>query len=278
MNGVNYVATVLSSDRPVVYTIPKYEESFRPSQPAHPFYTYYASPFTTERYLYSPPPIHLGPFEVKDDVYIPNVLRCPIKISGSRDIVLPAELAPLAPFVKWCCIYEESFNPSFDSYFIHLTYEKKYVRKGESQRVPGFHVDGYQGSKFPIKHTAEHSYLWSSSYGTEFCVQPFFISHIDESKYLIFDELNRQARESNVLTCIPGNVYLFDPYMVHRSPILPCDTERTVLRLTFETVKLLDPNDTVNPHLSFKVPYKYDVRNRLGTYPYALPKEQYGYT
>jgi hypothetical protein len=81
----------------------------------------------------------------------------------------------------------------------HITVDYKEIKKGETHRVGGWHVDGFQGCKFPEKHEIEHSYLWASSSGTEFCAQPFFISHIDDSKYLIFDEFAKQANECNVI-------------------------------------------------------------------------------
>ncbi len=178
-----------------------------------------------------------------------------------------------------------SFNKRFEDLFMHITVDwNPFIKKGGTQRVPGFHVDGFQGSKFPEKHEIEHSYLWSTTgnfqstsfvskdiennelnqcCGTEFCVQPFIKSQIDDSKYLIFDEFNKQVNESNILTTLDENVYIFDPYMVHRSPVVNTDTSRLLVRITVEYQKLLDPNDTINPELLFTVPYKYDIRNRM---------------
>lgn len=272
--GVSYTKPQLSQDAPIILDNPVYEELYRPSMPLHPFYTYFDKPFNKERYLYANPPIHIGPFSVEANI---NVLRCPIKVAGTRKLVIPRELGSLLPFIKHCCIYEQTFNPNFEKLFAHITVDKQQAKARSTQRVPGFHVDGFQGSKFPEKHEIEHSYLWSSCFGTEFCVQPFFINHIDESKYLVFDEMNFQANEDNIVTCLDGNVYLFDPYMVHRSPEVTRDCERLIVRITFEYSKLLDPNDTANPHFPFKVPYKYDVRNRLAEYPYVIPSETYGY-
>lgn len=65
--------------------------------------------------------------------------------------------------------------------------------------------------------------------------------------------------------------------MVHRSPILPEDNERLLVRITFEYQKLLDPNDTQNPKIKLYVPYKYDIRNHLGIFTVPLNKELFGF-
>lgn len=277
LKEVNYVKPKLCGDIEK-FIIPKYEEIYSPSMSDHPFYTWHNKSFSKERYIYSSVPVHIGEFKIAyTDVDILNVLRCPIKVTGSREIYLPKELLYLKNFIEMCCIYETSFNDRFDDLFAHITVDYKQVKAGETQRVEGWHVDGFQGAKFPIKHEIEHSYLWASVEGTEYCVQPFFISHIDDSKYLIFKEFEKQAREENVIKALDENIYIIDPYMIHRSPRVHENMSRLIIRLTFEYQKLLDPNDTHNTALHFKVPYKYDIRNRLGEYKVELDKRQYGY-
>jgi len=271
-----YVHTKLSGEC-IAFDVPKFDEIYRPSQPDHPFYTYYDKPFSRERYQYSTIPVHIGNFNIEAPETVTNVLRVPVKTAGSRKIVLPKEVEFVRGFIEHCCIYETCFNNRFDDLFAHLTVELKTIKKGGTQRTPGWHVDGFQGTKFPIKHEIEHSYLWSSTCGTEFCPQPFFINHIDDSKYMVFDEMAKQVVEANIVTCMDKNIYIFDPYMVHRSPIVKEDTTRLLIRLTFEYQKLLDPNDTVNSKLEFAVPYKYDVRNRLGTYEGGFDLRMYGF-
>ena len=277
LSNVKYIKPVLEGEIDK-FEIPKYEEIFTPAMRHHPFYKHHDEIFEKELFLYSNLPVHIGGFSIKwNKNHITNVLRCPIKNSGNRSIYLPKELGFLKDFVTYCCNYENTFNEQFNDLFAHITVHCDDVKEGKSQRVPGWHVDGFQGAKFPQKHKIEHSYLWSSSSGTEFCVQPFMISHIDDSKYMIFDEFTKQAKEENLWKMLDSNIYIIDPYMVHRSPILSKNTTRLLVRLTFEYQKLLDPNDTQNPKLTFKIPYKYDIRNRLGTFPVELIPEMYGY-
>lgn len=273
---MKYEKTILSG-KCKTFCVPEYDELFPPSQLCHPFYTYHDKNFNKERYRYSSIPLHIGRFEIKFPKKVTNVLRLSLKKAGDSKIVLPEELSFLEEFIMHCCLYEKSFNKNFNKLFAHLTVEQKEVKKGEVQRTPGWHADGFQGSKFPIKHEIEHSYLWSNKYGTEFCPQPYFIDHIDDSKYMVFDEMSKQINEKNVLSCMDENIYVFDPYMVHRSPIMPEDTKKLLVRLTFEYRKLLDPNDTVNPWLKFKVPPRFDIRNRLGIYEGSYDQRMYGF-
>lgn len=277
LKNVVYTRTTVSGDMKR-FIIPKFEELYQPTTLGHPFYSYHNKPFDKQRLMYSTLPLHIGPFDIEfKSKEIINVLRIPIKMAGNREIVLPNELSFLQGFVEFCSIYETSFNSRFEDLYAHITVDYKEFEKGHTHRVSGWHVDGFQGAKFPIKHEIEHSYLWSSTLGTEFCPQPFFVDHIDDSKYLVFDELVKQAREENIYQCLPSNIYIFDPYMVHRSPEAIEDTKRLLVRITFEYQKLLDPNDTINPQLPFKTPYKYDIRNRLGEYKVPLNTEMYGF-
>ena len=223
LKDVTYTKQKLSG-QVIRFEIAKYDEIYEPTLKTHPFYQYHDKPFDKERLQFSTLPLHVGAFDIGAQNKVINILRCPIKVAGNREIVLPKEHKWLKEFVTFCCIYETSFNKRFEDLYAHITVERKCVNAGETQRVGGFHVDGMQGAKFPQKHEIEHSYLWSSTNGTEFCVQPFFVQHIDDSKYLLFDELCKQAKEENVYKCLDSNVYIFDPYMIHRSPtydILP---------------------------------------------------------
>ena len=110
IKGVQYTKPVLSGDV-MQFTIPNYDEVYKPTQPTHPFYTYYNKPFDATRLQYSPLPLHIGEFNIEyDEKNVVNVLRCAIKNKSNRQIYLPTELLFLKDFVEYCCVYELSFN------------------------------------------------------------------------------------------------------------------------------------------------------------------------
>ena len=153
LKGASYVKTELNPDEFTQLTIPKFDELYAPTMGSHPFYTYHDKPFSKERLMYSTIPLHVGPFEINfEKSKITNVLRCPIKNAGGRTIIIPNELLFLKEFIEFCCIYETSFNSDFEELYAHITLDYKEFESEETHRIPGWHVDGFQGSKFPTKH------------------------------------------------------------------------------------------------------------------------------
>jgi hypothetical protein len=110
LKDVTYTPTTLCGDVER-FTIPKYDEIYNPTMKDHPFYRHHNQNFSVERFLYSTIPVHIGEFDIKfDRDNVTNVLRCPIKIAGNREIVLPKELSFLKEYIEYCCVYENCFN------------------------------------------------------------------------------------------------------------------------------------------------------------------------
>lgn len=241
-----------------------------------PLWSRMGTVFTQEQYLYSCPPVDCGVIDVATEDQELRVLRCPIKKPGSRTFILPSELAAFAALVQHIGELDQACNPDFDSSWSHITVERTYVAQGETQRVPGWHVDGFQGVR-TARHAIEHSYLWSDNHAFETCIQPFFIEHLDPARHNIFDELTKQANDSNAYAGFSNHVYLIDPYVVHRSPVMKKSGWRTIVRVTLTTTELDDPVNTVNESLDCDQDYpaRQDVRNRLFGYEGSVPWEYY---
>lgn len=235
--------------------------------PHSPIWARLGQMFSTEHFLYPAPPVDIG--AVALDVTSLSglrVLRCPIKTAGSGVVVLPSELAPLRPLVQHVCEIEQHAGP-FQDFWCHISFERTEVQAGQHQRVPGWHVDGFQGPRLPA-HRAEHSYLWADAHPTEYCLQPFFVSHLDAGRHNIFAALEQQAHPGPVYAGLPHHVYLIDPYCVHRSPLLPEAGTRSFCRITFTELELEDADNTRNLSLDAAQAYapRLDVRNRLHAY------------
>jgi len=243
--------------------------------PKNPIYNSLFQPFDTEYFLYPRLPIDMGrvKFAFSD---IPNVLRLPIKNQG-KTYFIPQELTSLLPLLERIANYESSINPDVDKYFCHITYDHSNVPAGQCHRFPGFHGDGFQGTKLTPKLFPEHSYIVVTNPGTEVCLQPFFLKHLDEAKHNEFLEMDQQAREENIYSLLSDHLYLFDPYIVHRTPQLKMDTERYFLRVTYTSSELEHPKNTINPMMK---PYSYEdrveVRETLSQYDQPLPYYLYG--
>lgn len=270
--------------------------------PNNPLYRTLFKPFDSEQYLYPRLPVDMGHFDISPFREVPNVLRLPIKyptesrdglkLAGDDCYHIPKELLAMMPLINRVANYERNINPRYDEVFCHITIDQSDVPRGQYHRFPGFHGDGFQGAKFsPYQHTmhkekitVEHSYILVTAPGTELCLQPFFVTHLDEAKHSEFLEFDEQAKKANIYRTLPSHLYIFDPYIVHRSPVMLIPSpdskqgqRRTFIRITFTFSELDHPKNTVNPMFP---PYEYedriDIRENLARFGFGVPYHLYG--
>lgn len=222
-------------------------KDFPKVQPSSPTYTDMLEPFNPMKYTNPRLPIDLGTANVKNIQKCPNVLRMPLKWWGEDDLMLPEEFAPIKMLLERIFTYDKCHNPLYTEMVAHVTHDSRIVEKGLTHRFPGFHGDDLQGGAFPDKQIAAHSYILTTEPGTEFCLQPFFVGHIDDTFERHFTEFDKQAKPENIYYSKPGHVYLMDPYSVHRTPLDNVDGLRTFLRVTFSTPDMVLPHNSLNP-------------------------------
>lgn len=245
--------------------------------PKNPMWIRIHEIFNIENFLYPCPPLDLGRIHIEPVAN--RVLRCPIKKSGDSKIYLPLELECCLDLVRFVVETELYINQNFKKFHAHISYEHTEVKANKTQRKSGWHVDGFQGVR-AIPHQIEHSYIWSDRYSTEYCLQPFFIKHLDSTRHNIFPEIEKQAKENNLVKGIDEHVCMIDPYVVHRSPVIPKTCKRTFVRITFSETELEDPMNTKNLGIKMKQNYepRIDVRDRLFEYDGEIPWNMYGVT
>jgi hypothetical protein len=234
-------------------------------------------PFNLSQYLSPRLPIDMGlVWEDSTPKSQTNVLRLPLKFPGTN-YRIPQELRGVADLIKRVAEYEKFINPDHDTCFCHITYDTSTVNPGEYHRFPGFHGDGIQGTKLTPKVNVEHSYIVVTSPPTEFCLQPFFLKHLDEAKHNFFKEFDRQAHDVNLYSSLPGHLYLIDPYMVHRTPKITAPVERTFMRITYAFTELQHPKNTINPFFQGQEYEKrIDIRENLMPNEFDPPWHLYG--
>lgn len=243
----------------------------------NPIYRDMLESFNYFKFTVPRPPISLG--KVKENCFkkCPDVLRLPIKWGKSNEVKLPKELFPIKDEVIRLLQYDSFINPYFTDFFAHITIDNSLAEKGKTQRFPGFHGDGLQGGKFKNKLICEHSYIYVSNNPTEIALQPFFVAHLNENRVNIFKEFDRQVDTQKTYKTIAEHVYLIDPYVVHRSPVVLMNTQRTFFRLTLTPTELLMPKNTVNPMFDGqKYPERIDVRDFVSDPDSEIPYSFYG--
>ncbi len=240
-------------------------------------------PFNVAQYIYPRPPIDMGLVAEIPDCSV-NVLRMPLKFPKSSTWMtpgnqyrIPQELKGLVPLIKRVAEYEKFINKDHDHWFCHVTFDHSRVRADEYHRFPGFHGDGIQGTKLTPKEIVEHSYILATDPPTEFCLQPFFLKHLDEAKHNFFLEFDRQAKEANIYGSLPNHLYLIDPYMVHRTPKIKQEQDRLFVRITYAPIELQHPKNTNNPLFpGQEYRERVDIRQNLCPNEFEVPFHLYG--
>lgn len=248
--------------------------------PNHPFYRHHDTIFNLENYLYVNPPIDLGleDFDLKVFSQQPKILRLTIK-QPNTGIRLPKEIPDcISYWVNQNVKYEAGFNKNIENTFMHLTIDDA-QHDNTTQRLPGFHVDGFQGAKLRDEtryDIIEHSYILASDPGTQICAQPFYLQHLEAARHNSFFEMDKQAKPENIRSLLGWHTYLIDPYMIHRTP--PALTGRRIfMRLTVCYQELENPNNTQNPSFSKNnYPERHDIRQFLKPSDIPIPWEMYG--
>jgi len=243
---------------------PDVRPSVRP-RPTHPFYHRIVPPFDMRRFSQEVSlPLHLGAcrpglFDEKTGrlaASVPNVDGMLIKRAGSYEVVMPARMYGVMPFVRHCMRIERTFADPRDMY-MYLTVTEGWVEAGAHQRTGGFHVDGFEGER--ARQDAHKGSLLSHSYvvvsgasTTEVLAKPLFgLDALDDTVYNVFDAMDQQVDESRdcILTLCSRHLYLMDPYVVHRSPVQHVSGWRTFLRVEVSRRLYTSSHTTDNKYL-----------------------------
>lgn len=240
------------------------------------YYTLF-KPFNLSNFLSPRLPIDMGWTDTDDWKYCQtNVLRMPLKFPDTH-YRIPQALSALMPLIMRCAEYESFINPEHDKCFCHITFDRSKVEAGQFHRYPGFHGDGIQGTKLTPKVNVEHSYILATAPPTEYCLQPFFLKHLDEAKHNYFLEFDKQAKETNMFKSLPNHLYLIDPYMVHRTPHITETVQRIFVRITYAFTELQHPKNTLNPCFAGQEYEKrIDIRENLCKFEFETPYQLYG--
>lgn len=240
------------------------------------YYTLF-KPFNLTNFLSPRLPIDMGWTDISEwENCAINVLRMPLKFPKTN-YRIPKELASLVPFIKRVAEYEAFINEKHDECFCHITFDRSVVEPGLYHRYPGFHGDGIQGTKLTPKVNIEHSYILTTTPPTEFCLQPFFLKHLDEAKHNYFYEFDKQAKETNIYGSLPNHLYLIDPYMVHRTPKIETKADRIFVRITYAFTELQHPKNTINPLFDGQqYDKRVDIRENLCKFEFEPPYNLYG--
>lgn len=181
-----------------------------------------------------------------------RVLDLPIKFPGS-DYRLPVELGAYARAVQAALDVEHAVNPDADAYHAYLTLDNARVPRAVTQRVPGLHVDGFQGARIETPLPVDHSYIAHSTLPTAFYPGPFDVAGLDLRRDNVFHAFDVQAEARGMVpVTYPNYTLLFmDAYAVHAGVLAPDETDRTFLRLSYSVREFDRLGNSHNPAFDY---------------------------
>ncbi len=176
-----------------------------------------------------------------------SVLNMPIKMPGT-EVRVPIELSHFHEFLQTILDHEILINPDFNNFFAYLTIDQSPVSAGKTQRQGGIHIDGVQGSRYPIKLPPEHTYSANDTLGTIFYPQKFDLAHVDPNKDFVHDILWDQHDPRSAMITKDYDIYFWNSYSVHEAQVSRVPIQRrTFIRVEFSKKVYDSHGDTRSP-------------------------------
>jgi hypothetical protein len=185
------------------------------------------------------------------------VLDMPVLMPESDgEYRLPKEVEYLAPLIEIIAAHEKAKNSDHNRRYAYLTVDQRPVRAGNTQRNPGLHIDGFQGSRitdaFGGNLSIDTQYIVYNTLPTVFYSQPFPVGTLNTAVHNFFHAFEMLVDERNLSRVDPYNILSFPAYAVHRADTSPIDQSRTFLRLTYSEREFDRWGNTYNPMFDYK--------------------------
>jgi hypothetical protein len=187
------------------------------------------------------------------------ILRMMVRSPESDGLRIPEELEWLKDTIQGCDTLQKSMG--LKNQYVYIT-----VRHGivTSETDDIWHVDGFSMRR---EHVPEQNYIWTNVEPTEYAEQAFPIpDDFDAMKHHLHWYLDEQVRQENIRQCEAGNIYLIDPYCVHRRPKQTAGIHRTFWRISFIPIEIEDNQCQQNPLMPKKIYSNEDIRKVLIRY------------
>jgi hypothetical protein len=175
-----------------------------------------------------------------------RILDMPIKFPWT-DYRVPKVCSQFLDVIKKIAAQDLGINGVASRQYAYLTIDQSFVKKGQMQRRPGLHVDGFQGARIKDKEYIDHSYVISDRSPTVFYSHGFDVDHLDEAVHNFFLEFDEQADESKTWRPEPFEICFINAYQVHRAAEATEDGYRTFFRLSYTFREFDRLGNTHNP-------------------------------
>ena len=223
------------------------------------------NPFSAKRFAESRWPLQVGDLTPAAPQDLPSCLDMLVKMPKG-DMVLPMPYCGVdrvTEFLEKSFAFEDELLPGWrDTHYAYLTVDQRIVRPQTTHRSGGWHFDGMQGSRYPVKINACHQYVSTDFLPTEYTNQPTDATGLDENKHNWFSSLGNQVEEtSDVMSFGVNKIVVMSAYQLHRSPVYTGTEEhlRTFMRLDISLKQQDRLGNTINPDLP--APWEFQERS-----------------
>jgi hypothetical protein len=221
-----------------------------------------AAPFNLGRLTMSRAPLRALTAELGDFEWPHRINQCLVKTRNSERVKLgPFASIAAAELVDRCIQTADDLHLGWQDRYLYLTIDTRPVEVGETQRVPGWHVDDLQGPDILTKRPGGFLFVGASSLPTEFAIQQFAVDGLDDTKHNVFDWCGRQVQPSAVVAQWPNTIALMSAYDVHRGVPAVVEGPRVFVRLLLTHCALTSAKTTINPAIEYDhAPHSTDGR------------------
>lgn len=220
-------------------------------------------PLSNDGFAVGTPPIVVDNIELSPPVDRQYVLRMMIFDPRLQEWSIPREFEWCYPLIYKALRFQYKIA-DWENRFVYIT-----IRHGvvTSETDDVWHVDGYS---LRLPHEPEQNYLWSNCYPTEFCPHSFVIpDDFDGLKHnlhwLLQDMIGEQPK---LFVPRPNDLVALDVYNVHRRPVVPVGTQRSMVRVSFVPIQIMSKDCEPNPGFPYELLTQGDIRETLTRYPY----------
>ncbi|MEC7576360.1 MAG: hypothetical protein VYC19_08275 [Pseudomonadota bacterium] len=164
---------------------------------------------------------------------------------------------------------ERMINPHLDDQYIYLTIQQSIVKKDDTHRPSGVHIDGFQ-KPIIIPQPVQHQISICNMLPTKFYAAPLTVDPATLKKKEIFNALAQQCQGVTPYHPPAYTLHLLNAYCPHEPDTAPADGFRTFVRFSASSIPFMGQDNTRNPLFT----YNWDDQSKKAFYD-KITKPQY---
>jgi hypothetical protein len=145
---------------------------------------------------------------------------------------------------------ERMINPHLDDQYIYLTIQQGMVKKDDTHRPSGVHIDGFQKASI-IPQPVQHQMSVCNMLPTKFYAAPLRGNPAQMQKKEIFNALAQACQGITPYRPPAYTLHLLNAYCPHEPDTAPVDGFRTFIRFSASSIPFMGQDNTRNDLFSY---------------------------